>query len=994
MSALVSAGGRIYYIMDEGSRVSIQLPSRWALIARDAFNGTILWKRPIETWENHLWPLKSGPSQLARRLVANEDKVYVTLGYRAPIVEIDGATGETLHTFEESDPAEELVVSDGVLYALVNPGIGELDDFAPQLNTGDQGRVARDYAWNEQERSLVAYELGTGKLLWKKGSKVAPLTLSADEQHAFIHDGEKIVALNRYSGEQSWASEPVTRRAKLTMNFGPKLVIQNGVLMFAGGDKKMTAFDANTGKSLWTSPHAQSGYQSPEDLLIINGVVWNAPTTGSNDSGKFTGRDVKTGEVKFEFDPDVETYWFHHRCYIAKATDRFLMPSRTGIEFVDPATEHWDINHWVRGGCLYGVMPCNGLTYAPPHNCACYPEAKVYGMNALAPASPTRALPAIIDEAGRLERGPAFDAIQEVATSATDWPTYRHDRSRSGFTNAEVSANLEPGWETELGGRLTSVVVANGTLYVSQIDEHTLHALDAATGERRWRFTAGGRIDSPPTVWQGRVLFGSVDGWVYCLRADDGALAWRYRAAPLDVRLTAFEQLESVWPVHGSVLVDGESVYCVAGRSNFLDGGLRWLKLNARTGEKQAEQIIDEKDPNGNGTMQDNLEILQMAVGLPDILSSDDKYVYMRSQLFDREGKRLEVGPNSGDFAAQASVHHGEGPHLFAPMGFLDDTWFHRSYWVYGKSFAGGHAGYYQAGRYAPSGRILVNDEKNVYGFGRKPEYLKWTTIIEHQLFSAPKEAPVVPERLRRRGVRGPASSMVSFEKTKSIDPTGKAVAVEAWVNADRPSGVVLAHGGPTQGYALVLKAGRPEFLLRADSKLYSVAAEDRIVGDWTHLVGQVTADKKLELYVNGKLAASGAAESLITGEPAQSLQIGADDASAVGDYQSPNGFTGLIDNVRVYHGTLTSEEVAAAFANPGDAEPEAAAVIAVSFDRSDTTDESGNNNHGKANTARAIRGKAGMAMQFTGRGAAGTVGRKDSYVEPNWTQDVPLLVR
>ena len=30
-------------------------------------------------------------------------------------------------------------------------------------------------------------------------------------------------------------------------------------------------------------------------------------------------------------------------------------------------------------------MPCNGLTYAPPHNCACYPEAKLFGFNALAP---------------------------------------------------------------------------------------------------------------------------------------------------------------------------------------------------------------------------------------------------------------------------------------------------------------------------------------------------------------------------------------------------------------------------------------------------------------------------------------------------------------------------------------------------------------------------------------------------------------------------------
>ena len=47
-----------------------------------------------------------------------------------------------------------------------------------------------------------------------------------------------------------------------------------------------------------------------------------------------------------------------------------LSDNDTGIEFVDIKQHEWNINHWVRGGCLYGVMPCNGLTYAPPHDCA------------------------------------------------------------------------------------------------------------------------------------------------------------------------------------------------------------------------------------------------------------------------------------------------------------------------------------------------------------------------------------------------------------------------------------------------------------------------------------------------------------------------------------------------------------------------------------------------------------------------------------------------
>jgi len=64
LTAMVSTGGRIFYVMDEGKNWSVLLPSKHFLIARDAFNGTILWKKPLASWHPHLWPLKSGPAQL------------------------------------------------------------------------------------------------------------------------------------------------------------------------------------------------------------------------------------------------------------------------------------------------------------------------------------------------------------------------------------------------------------------------------------------------------------------------------------------------------------------------------------------------------------------------------------------------------------------------------------------------------------------------------------------------------------------------------------------------------------------------------------------------------------------------------------------------------------------------------------------------------------------------------------------------------------------
>ncbi len=996
MSAMVSAAGRVFYIMDEGSRISIQMPPKWMLVARDAFNGKVLWKRAINKWHSHLWPLKSGPTQLARRLVAHKDRVYVTLGIDAPLTALDAATGKTVHTYKDTAGTEEIIFSNGNLYLLVNKGKSALSKFAPQNNVGDQARVRKEFLWNQQPRLLMGFNADSGIRHWKKETKVAPLTLSANVKQVFFYDGEKVDSVDGMTGESVWKSIPVARRQNVTFNFGPKLVIYNDVVLFAGGDRKMRALAVKDGKQLWEAPHERSGYESPEDVLVAGGLVWNAPTTRTQDTGVFKGRDPLTGEVKKQFAPNVKTYWFHHRCHMAKATDRFLIPSRTGIEFVDPLKEDWDINHWVRGGCLYGIMPCNGLTYAPPHNCACYPEAKLYGLNVLAPASASRSLPDKVAAAGRLERA-ALEKEKSDPHTADDWPTYRHDPARSGATATELSTKLGVAWETKMGGRLSALTIAAGRVYVAQVDAHAVHALQETTGERLWSFTAGGRVDSPPTYHRGSLLFGSADGWVYCLQASTGKLKWRFRAAPRDRRLMAFEQLESVWPVHGSILVQDDVASFVAGRSNYLDGGLRLYRLEANHGKLLSETIIDEKDPETGENLQGRLKILNMPVGLPDVLSSDGKYIYMRSQRFDLNGKREAIGPHSAQPAVQGAVQKGTGLHLFAPMGFLDDTYFHRSYWVYGRSFAGGHGGYYQAGKYAPSGRILVHDDKNVYGFGRKPQYYRWTTTIEHQLFATGKEPPAEArdagdaasaQAARRRGNGG---QMIRFERTQSLNPNGKAIVVSAWVNSESPNGVVLARGGPSAGYALVVKAGKPQWLVRTSAtKLSAIGGKDRIVGAWTHLVGVLTSDKKMHLYVNGKRVVSGAAAELIKVDPVQSLEIGGDDVSAVGSYRSPHSFMGTIDEVRVYHGDMTEGEITA-LVDPAENPKNATAILVCSFDKGDATDVSGNKNHGKLDGVRKTEGKFGTAVRFRGSSNARSAG---SFVQHHWTADVPLLVR
>jgi outer membrane protein assembly factor BamB len=744
VAAVVSAQGRLFSIMDMGSRASIHMPSKWRLTARDAFNGIVLWERSIESWFNHLWPLKDGPAQPPRRLVAAGDSVYVTLGLEAPVSRLDAATGKVLHTYSGTRFTEEILCSDGTLFLLKNDTSMDPKDYYPRLMIcwDEKRRTMKEsegYLLKPEKRDIIALDAETGETRWKVGYPVEPLTLAADEQGVYFHNWTQVVCLDRETGEKRWQSEPVAQRESMGYVYGPTLVAYDDVILFADGrlKRKISAFSKKDGALLWRGPHYPAGHAgSPEDLFVVDGLVWCGKIAGGGHSGIFTGRDPRTGQVEREFTPDVETYWFHHRCHRAKATDEYILTSRTGIEFVDVRAKRWETHHWVRGACAYGIVPCNGLVYAPPHPCACYLDAKLSGFCALAPASQRR-LGKVSSAQERVFKGPAYgQKLRPRGKETNQWPTYRRDVARSGATSAEVNAPLSEKWHVDLGGKLTAAVVVGGRVYVASQDTHTLYALRADHGSQVWTFTAGGRIDSPPTVYRGLVIFGSADGRVYCLRASDGALVWRFRAAPRDIRLVSYGQLESVWPVHGSVLVANGVVYCVAGRSTFLDGGLRFYRLDAATGRTLSENVLsDQQNP------QRDVKVLNMPTALPDILSSDGEMVYMRSQAFDMDGRRVQtLDPTANPFD-RATHQLGKGVHLFSPTGFLDDEAWHRSYWVYGRAFSSGCNWWFRAGRYAPAGRMLVFDDDCVYGFGREPGLFVWSHVLENHLFCSARQA-------------------------------------------------------------------------------------------------------------------------------------------------------------------------------------------------------------------------------------------------------------
>ena len=152
----------------------------------------------------------------------------------------------------------------------------------------------------------------------------------------------------------------------------------------------------------------------------------------------------------------------------------------------------------------------------------------------------------------------------------------------------------------------------------------------------------------------------------------------------------------------------------------------------------------------------------------------------MRAQVFDLDGNMEDVvvpgaAQRCPTFEEAPPEFTGGGKHLFSPNGFLDDAWMHRSYWLYGKNYAGGCSWWHQAGRFAPAGRILAFDEHNVYGFGRKPHYFLWTSALEYQLFSAVKQVDeqkmlrVINAHARSYGQESDTSLMFDRPRAKTM---------------------------------------------------------------------------------------------------------------------------------------------------------------------------------------------------------------------------------
>ena len=787
-TSLVSSGGRLLSIEDTGSIEQPYLPGRYELVARDAFNGIVLWRHPLKDWESITRYIKDIPVQLQRRLAAIGDNVYCTPGLDDPIALFDGATGRIVNVFDGTAGTQEFAYHEGVLYTIVGDRTKAAcyDHFREEFESSSfrsgYNREIADVAQPQCE--LRAVDATTGKSLWtvpeQKMEGYVGGTVAVCADRVAYQTMDEVVCLDRRDGSVAWQTphtvSPRAGKRPLPLGVEPPTLVLTPQAVYVATNAALTALSIEDGKARWTAEAAGNYHKGP-DLFVTGNVVW---------TGQLVGYDAASGEPLHRLEQLMTQPMGHDRCYRNFITERYFINSKTGgADFVRLDGSGEFPNPWLRGTCGMGVLPANGLVYAPPYSCTCVIGTMLKNLNALSTdedslEDPTR--PVRVPRTSRLEKGPAWGQVPETSGTEPDlaWPTYRHDVARSGTTAAAGPAMLESRWKTKLTTVPSALTVAAGKLFAADVDANAVVALDVADGTELWRFVAGGRVDSPPTFHEGLLLFGCRNGWVYCVAADDGRLVWRYKDLP-DRTVCAFGRLESAWPAFGSVLVKADAqgeptAYFTAGRSSFLDGGIFVYGLNPGTGEVvYRRQMSAEVDERGFPVLRKNKNIRGFK---GDILLADDDQIYCRHRPFALDLTPLEL--------ADVTT-----PHIVCSAGFLDQWPQHRTYWTVDTDVHYAFASPYRpewAGDPNPQGDILVTDGADFYEVRGFPpaRHSLFDSRAGYTLFAGtlgPAAAGQDPKAVRRGQPKQQRTSKTSGSTKRwstTIPLSGKAIAKAA----------------------------------------------------------------------------------------------------------------------------------------------------------------------------------------------------------------------
>jgi outer membrane protein assembly factor BamB len=565
-SITTAAAGRTFLAIGHIAHHEREWGGLLRIIARNGYNGQILWERKLP--EGYLVHRSA--------FIATRDAFYMLNGDHCLLLDPEtGAEIGKLRIPDEDGHWKWMAIHQGKLYAL----LGEPD---PKTETMKGGRSFGGWSWKDLSKgyypdrvpfgfgdTLVCFDLQKNRVSWSHeeadGVQIDSRGIAIHENRVFlycpdhylksiaadtgsprwINDEDEVLNLIEMQGK-SLISTPGFRTACLMVASPDALVIQ--------GQTRMNVISISTadGRLLWKKKKITN---NPNAIYVDDKFILGVGPRGSH---------VVVDPVTGKEEQDLK--FVKRACTRLTASTDSLFCRGEGTLRVDRETNKVLVDGAARPACNDGAMPANGMLYLGPWQCDC--NLSIIGNLARTSAGDFRFDHSAKggDRTDQSDQSDQSHQVKTIAVDTNDWPTYRGDNQRSASSSSRLMGPINPKWTSAAPQpNVPSVPVAAGGLIFTAGDNGHVRALNAETGELKWKYLTPAPIKYPPTIAHNHAFVGCADGHVYALEAQTGRLLWRFRAAPVERHIMVYGRLSSTWPVNSGVLVHDGIAYFAAG---------------------------------------------------------------------------------------------------------------------------------------------------------------------------------------------------------------------------------------------------------------------------------------------------------------------------------------------------------------------------------------------------------------------------------------------
>lgn len=232
-------------------------------------------------------------------------------------------------------------------------------------------------------------------------------------------------------------------------------------------------------------------------------------------------------------------------CFLAACAAPVNAPVPTNTPLPDPGSIDWT---YQTGGAIWGTPTVqDGVVYI---------------------GSDDRNLYALEASTGLVKWQFATGGLVRSTPALADGNVYFE--SDDGYLYALAARTGEQVWRTDIGNTTvrevpdadarvydylqSSPTIVDGLLYIGSADGY-VYAVDAASGEVRWKFETSQPVRATPAVADGMVYIGSWNGFFYALDAATGELRWTYAASTTNSPDYLYRPIQTKAVVHNGLVI-------------------------------------------------------------------------------------------------------------------------------------------------------------------------------------------------------------------------------------------------------------------------------------------------------------------------------------------------------------------------------------------------------------------------------------------------------